>query len=184
MTPNYFKAIMQDDWPDLESQLDWLKPRCDSKLEILFGLSLLRAHSQFGFNYNGDTSGWVYDTEAAMCLAEPFAASPSLNGQSIAYLTCQQQHNGRSWDFGIWVGGDNGAKFDECRLFCLVDVDGWLTHRGQRMHDSKKLESATITTIRVIEEEYLTMQEAAEDVLLSTIYSSEGPVNHKLIITR
>ncbi len=184
MNPNYYRSILQDDWIGLEQQVEWFSSKCDSKLEILFGLSLLRAHSQNGFNSNGYIDGWVSIDANAVCLMEPFSASPSSNGVSVAYLTCQEKHEGRVWDFGLYCGDNNGSAFSECLLSAVIDIDGYSVHRSRRANDLRKSESSTVSSIRVLEESYITIQEAAEDVLASTIYAFCKSPESKLIIHR
>jgi hypothetical protein len=173
MNSNYYKAILNDDWDGLTEQAEWLNARCDSNLEVCFALSLFRTHSLLGENYNRDSRGWLNIWGDSVALMEPFAAAPSGNGWSIAHFTCQQLHEGRIWDFALHIGQDNGASFDQCKLGVLIDVDGFNVHRSRRGGDIQKLQSANVTAIRVPEELFRDLKEAASDVLFNTIYDVE-----------
>jgi len=180
MNPNYYRAILQDDWESLPEQAAWLAERCDSQLEIAFGLALIREYCQLGFNYNGNLD-WCDATDEALRFIEPFTVSPS-GGVSVAYLKPQADHNGRVWDFGIFMGDDNGSEFDECQLWFVIDIDGYGVHRQRREHDSAKQATADVIAIRVLEESYLTLRDAAEEVLLSTICAPGTAIKTKLVI--
>jgi hypothetical protein len=182
MNSNYYRAILQDDWESLPEQAAWLAERCDSQLEIAFGLALIREYCQLGFNYNSDDEMWCYLTDEAIMFVEPFAASPDQNGVSVAYLKPQTHHNGRVWDFGIFIGYNNGSEFDECELWFVIDIDGYGVHRQRREHDAAKQATSDVIAIRVLEESYLTLRDAAEEVLLSTICAPETAIKTKLVI--
>lgn len=172
MTPQYYKAVLGEDWPGIEDYISYFQERCDSQLEILFALSLVTEFRQAGFNYNGSLE-WTSIATEAICLNEPFSCSPSLNGASIAYFKAQIKHGGMTWDFGLFTGDDNGATFEECTLGCLIEIDGWAIHRNQREWDASKSRSAKVRTIRICEEQFLDVREMAEAVLSSTIWHIE-----------
>lgn len=176
MTPQYYKAVLREDWPGIEQYIEFFQTRCDSQLEVLFALALITEYRQGGFNYNGDLDGWTHIRESAVALMEPFSSSPSQNGASIAYLQPQVPHGGYVWDFGIFTGNDNGADFDACKLSWLIEIDGWAVHRGQREWDESKCRLAKVRVIRVCEEKFVDVREMADSVLLATIWN-DNPEN-------
>jgi len=168
MTKNYYTAILHEDWNGIEEYIEFFQERCDSQLEIFFGLSLITEYRQAGFNYNGSMD-WTRIGKAAIALDEPFSASPCGNGCSIAYFKPQIFHEGFTWDFGLFVGADNGAAFEECDLSCLIDIDGWAIHREQRFKDDSKSRTAKVSSIRILEELFLDVREMSQAVLEATI---------------
>lgn len=188
MSPNYFKSILNEDWPEFAAYAEFFMERCDSHLESLFAMALITEYKQSFFNNIGSLD-CTNITPDGIVLLEPFSASPSQNGWSIAYLKPQVQFNGYTWDFALYIGHDNGASFNHCKLAVLIEVDGWQVHRDNRERDITKALSVKqegLTAIRVLEERFKDMREAAEAVLSNTVFSLDEAceLREKLIIIR
>ena len=182
MSPNLILAIQKPVIVTDPLYAQWFANRTDSLLEALFGVGFCEA-------YMANVHGWRLVEHSItlhpgyLCFIEPFCHSGSNNGSSIAYLTAQEANNGYLWDFGIYVGADNGAAFEECSLRYLIEIDGYSVHRKQRKWDVTKMPTGGLTVIRVHEEFYKSIGEAADDVLQNTIFFTEDPTPTKLTIT-
>ena len=109
-------------------------------------------------------------TGNAIQIAEPSSSSPTGWGVGVAYLTCQEEHQGKVWDFGIYAARDETAPFRDCELIHLIEVDGYGPHRRQRMHDLARHRKATVPAIRLPEERFKNLWEMAECALWASIW--------------
>lgn len=176
MISNYYKVILDTEWEGFEDCVKFFQRRCDSQLEVLFALAFVTRYRDRVIECQDRDEPSCYDINLAddvICLVEPFHFSPSGNGVSIAYLKPQVQHEGYTWDFGIYTANNNGAEFGECTLSSVIDIDGWAVHRGQRTWDQRKLTSAKVHSIRVLEELFIDAHEMAMAVMNDTIFDFE-----------
>lgn len=171
MNPNYYKTILKEDWPGFDKYVEFFTSRCDSKLEVVFGLSLISEFQQGGFHNFGER-GEAWIRSHSIFLLEPFGCSPSYNGASVAHLKPQEKVGQWTWDFSLYTGHDNGYEIEQCESTYVIDIDGWGIHRLQREQDARKCSAANanLMCIRVLEERFLDMREAATAVLEATIF--------------
>jgi hypothetical protein len=147
MSANYYKSIIGD-WEGFAEQAEWFERRCDSRLEVFTGLALLGVFEGCAKAQQCDSRIRLHDDH--IYLPEPFFISPTLNGVSVAFLTCQFQ----KWDFCIHTGRDNGDGFSSAEPSLLIDVDGYGVHRKRRALDELKLSRASVSAMRLPEERF------------------------------
>ena len=168
-TLRYYEAILGYEWERMGEAIDWLQPRADSRLEVVFGIALLERFCRI---YQGDEMNHLVHFEADhIRLSEPFGSVMGWHsGDSSAVLTMQHEVKGRPWDFAIWTAGDNGARREEHTLSELIDVDGFQAHRRQRNHDMRKTTPKGVRGIRVLEEQFVDVSQAATAALFATVW--------------
>ena len=147
MSANYYRSVLGG-WEGLDKQVKWLEERCDSKLEVLTALALLGVFESCARG-NG-RPGHIDVRSDHIYLMEPFSASPTWNGVSVAFLTCQFQ----MWDFCIHTAHNNGAEFADSKPALLIDIDGYGIHRNRRLADERKLAEAKVRAMRLPEERF------------------------------
>lgn len=165
----YYEKVLQGSWPGMDDQLKLLQGKCDSQLEILFGLALCQRYCDLNDmrGYRNDL-GYPSTEELGIRLMEPFGLADS-GGVSTAYIIPQVVYGKYKWDFAILTGDDNGFGLDKCKLAHLVEIDGYGIHRTQRAWDLKKSKSVDVSVIRVIEERFKDPYDMADAVLHETI---------------
>lgn len=180
--PNYYKKVIGREWPGFEDQAKLLNTHCDSQLEVFFGLSLCGVYTLQGNKELDRKYQWVSVASNALCFLEPFSVSPSGHGQSGSYLEPQCYHGG-VWDYCFHRTTDNGASFDDPKTSkdVLIDVDGWGVHKDQRERDSKKLNQTNLPAIRILEERFNNMWEAAYCVLRCTIWDIAEDIDRRIL---
>ena len=173
MTLNYYSKVLDlslRHFSGIMETISRLEKQCDSQLEVLFAINLISQFHWPRFPHLEITScdDYIY-------LPEPFGTSPTQAGASVAYLTCQEKHNGLTWDFAIRTGTNNGATFSQCKSLMLIDVDGYGVHKHQRQRDERKLESATVKAIRLPEERF----KNTKDIALAALFASVWHCYHE-----
>jgi hypothetical protein len=175
---NFYQSILRCDIRGFDNVVDWFEQRTDSQLETMFGLSYLSVLRDYReFFWVGD--GWFHDNSFDvpyyiegnyLRIPCPNAYSPSCNGVDCAMLTTQQYHNGMKWDFGIFLACHNSTPFKEARLSTVIDVDGYNIHRQRRSVDRRKTDSATVKSVRILEERFTCIEQAALAALFKSVW--------------
>jgi len=164
MKPNYYKKTLGH-WKGFNEQANWLQKRCDSSLEVMSALAFL--------GYVQELAGeWsfvdIYDD--CIRISDPHVISPTGNGASVSFLTCQNK-DVHKWDFCIHTAYDNGHMLDKAKPTMLIDIDGFGIHKNQRSWDIDKLNESKINSIRICEERFLDLHQIGRAIAWSSIFA-------------
>ncbi len=159
----------------LKKHIQFFEERCDSQLEVLVGsaVCLYYAVAAFREGLSADDAMVVHADH--IHFNEPFFFSPTSNGCSVGFLTCQETVNGNSWDFACFYGNNNGDLFDRQKSICksVIDIDGYGIHRHQRQWDEHKLDSCEMRAHRLPEERFSNVNEMAFYILYTSFWDCQ-----------